>query len=230
VSTYSWRRRWVEDKRAIAERISRGEAGGGYPEAVILICAALSALSAELWPGRGIDKSRFVELLVRLGPHSAYCKTISVPLLVQFLADSKRTTEAGTLGRELGFPHFSRVLTGPEIDASEDEILRSCPSLEIKDLRRCSYASVLYQEIRSSYAHEYQPGENAESWPMTMKPDQRVSYINRLVDAEKLKVQRLIHFHVEWLGELATGLAASVDAEEAVPRPLPVQWWSEGAT
>jgi len=225
-----WRKQWVSDKCAIAGRISRGAAGGGYPEAVILVCATLSALSAELWPGRGIDKNRFVELLVRIGPYGEYCQTVSVPLLVQSLADSGRTAEAEKLGRDLRFPHLSRVLTGPKIDATEAIVLESCPGLQVKEVRRFSYASVLYQDVRSSYAHEYQPGENAGSWPMTMLPDQRVSYINRLVNPERLKVQRLIHYHVDWLAELATELAGAVDDEGHVPRLLPPQWWAEGAS
>ena len=70
MSSQTWRRNWVSDKCAVAGRLSRGEAGGGYAESVILVCATLSALSAELWVGRNIDRVRFIEMLVKFGRNS----------------------------------------------------------------------------------------------------------------------------------------------------------------
>jgi len=227
MASQGWRQRWVEDKRGIAARLAQGEAGGSYPEAVILLCAALSALSAELWPGRGIDRLRFVESLVRLGSHSALCRTVSVPLLTQSLEARGMAAEANQLRQAFGLSNTARVLTGSEIDKPEAEVLAACPSLSLADARRFSYANLLYQEVRTSYARECRPGDTAGSWPMTMAPDQQVSYINRLAEAT-MRVQRLIHFHVEWLGDLAVALAASVDGSRMVPHPMPGLWWADG--
>jgi len=223
----TWRKRWVQEKRAIAQRLAAGEAGGDYPEAVILVCAALSALSAEVWPGRRIDRVRFIELLVRLGSSHAFCMTVSVPLLTQSLEDDQKLAEATEIRRQFDVPRTACVLIGPEIDRPEPDILAACPSLELRHIRRFSYASLLYQEIRSSYAHTYRPGNAAGSWPMTMLPDQRISYINQLRESDR-QLQRLIHFHVGWLGELAVDLAEAVD-ETVVPWANPATWWADGA-
>ena len=193
-----------------------------------MLCAALSALSAEVWPGRAIDRLRFIELLVRLGSNSSFCMTISVPLLAQFLEDERRISDAADIRRVFGLPNTARVLTGSEIDKPESEVLAACPALSLFDVRRFSYASLLYHEVRSSYAHEYRPGDAAGSWPMTMLPDQKVSYINRLAEP-RMQLERLIHFHVAWLGDLAVNLAEAVDTSGSVSRSRPATWWAEGA-
>lgn len=227
MSPETWRQHWVHEKCQVALRLSQGEAGGSYAEAAILVCAALSALAAELWKGVGIDRSRFIELLVRLGPQAHFCRTISVLLLVQHLRNDARELEAETLSHTFLVPNTARVITGPEVDNGEDDILNICPQLELKELRSFSYTSVLYGEIRSSYAHEYRPGEQADSWPMTMLPDQRVSYINRLAD--DLKMKRLIHFHLEWLAHLPVELAMVVDGlAPTLPQTTPSIWWVQG--
>jgi hypothetical protein len=222
----TWRRDWVTEKCQVAARLSQGEAGGGYAEAVILICAALSALSAELWDGRGIDRCRFIEMLVRVGHNTSDFTTVSIPLLVQHLDNSSRKSEALQMQRAFSLPSSARVVTGPEVDKSEKDVLSICPQLDLKEVRRFSYASILYSEIRSSYAHEYRSGELADSWPMTMLADQQVSYINRMTDDSEMR--RLVHFHVEWLAQIAIELASAVDnLEVTLPRP-PVWWIDEG--
>lgn len=227
MSLQTWRRDWVNEKRDVAARLSRGEAGGGYAESAIVICAALSALSAELWVGRGIDRVRFVELLATLGPHSNDCKIVSIPLLVQHLASNSRTSEAEKLQQAFSLPTSALVLTGPDVDRSEQDVLAVCPQLDIKEVRRFAYASILYSEIRTSYAHEYRPGKLADSWPMTMLADQRVSYINRMT--ESLKMERLIHIHIDWMGNLALELAAAVDQLASyLPLSMPQVWWLDG--
>ena len=223
----NWRRNWVAEKCQVATRLSRGEAGGGYAEAAILVCATLSALAAELWAGTGIDRVRFIEMLVKLGPEAGTCRTISVPLLTQHLQSSGRPTEATQLQRAFSVPSISRILTGPEVDRLEADVLAVCPALDLEELRRFSYASILYGEIRSSYAHEYRPGQLADSLPMTMRQDQKVSYINRICD--DLQTRRLVHFHFEWLTALPVEIAGVVDGSSAtLPQPLPKLWWAKG--
>ena len=224
----NWRRNWIADKCQLAMRLSRGEAGGGYAEAAILACAALSALAAELWPGKGIDRFRFIEMLVKLGPEASTCSTISVPLLVQHLTSTRNITDAEKLRRAFAIPQISRVLTGSDVDQHEEKILAVCPTIKLKVLRQHSYASILYSEIRSSYAHQYQPGVQADSFPMTMRAGQKVSYINRLSD--DLQTHRLLHFHIDWLLALPVGLAGIADdLSSEMPHPCPIIWWSEGA-
>jgi hypothetical protein len=227
MSSPAWRRNWVSEKCDVAARLSRGEAGGGYAESAIVVCAALSALSAELWVGRRIDRVRFIEMLAQFGPQSNACKTVSIPLLVQHLNNESRKSDALKLQQAFSLPSSARVLTGPDVDKSEQDVLSVCPQLDMKEVRSFSYASILYSEIRSSYAHEYRPGEQADSWPVTMLADQRVSYINRMTDSQEMK--RLVHVHIEWAGQLAIELASTVDQlANTLPLPKPQAWWVDG--
>lgn len=227
MSSRTWRQEWVSEKCDVAARLSRGEAGGGYAESAIVVCAALSALSAELWDGRGIDRVRFIEMLTQIGPRSAECKTVSIPLLVQHFNTSSRKSDALKIQQAFLLPSSTRVITGPDVDKSEQDVLSVCPQLDLKKLRSFSYASILYREIRSSYAHEYRPGEQADSWPMTMLADQRVSYINRKTN--ELEMRRLVHVHIEWVVQLAADLASAVDQLACtLPLPKPQVWWADG--
>jgi hypothetical protein len=59
---FRWRREWVATKISLAEHLAAGDCGGGYPEVAMVLCGSLSAMAAELWPGTGKDKDRFVWL------------------------------------------------------------------------------------------------------------------------------------------------------------------------
>lgn len=230
MASESWRRDWVTEKCEIASALARGEARGSYSEAAILVCAALSALAAEVWPGRNIDRARFIELLVRLGPTPNKLMTISVPLLVRHVELTSSKSSAKLL-RDTFLPFSAtRVVTGPEVDKSEGDVLFICSNLSTKDIRKFSYACLLYEEVRSAYAHEYRPGAKADSWPMTMAVGQSVSYVNRLLAAGIPETGRLIHFHIAWLAKLAVDIAMHIDIHRAsLPRPAPASWWIDGA-
>jgi len=235
MASAGWRCDWVNEKCEIASALARGEAGGSYSEAAILICTALSALAAEVWPGSNIDRARFVELLVRFESSPRVSMNISVPLLVQHLEtasskDSKDSNDCAALLTKEFLPFSStRVVTGPEVDKTESELVLICPVLTPKTVRKFSYACLLYEQVRSSYAHEYQPGAKADSWPMTMCQGQSVSYVNRLLGAGIPETARLIHFHIEWLTKLAVDLAGSIDETCAtLPHQEPSSWWIRG--
>lgn len=226
----SWRCDWVSEKCEVASALARGEAGGSYSEAAILVCAALNALAAEVWPGRNIDRARFIELLVRLGTSPKFLMTISTPLLVRYLETTHSKASATLLTSKLLNFSQTRVVTGSEVDRVEGELMSICPDLTPKEIRKFSYACLLYEEVRSSYAHEYKPGAKADSWPMTMSADQSVSYVNRLLVAGVPETGRLIHFHITWLTELAVDIASSIDAlDRALPHQVPSSWWIDGA-
>ena len=226
MSSQTWRRNWVGEKCDVAARLSRGDAGGSYAESAIIVCAALSALSAELWEGSSIDRFRFIEMLTQFGPQSHQCKTVSIPLLVQHLRNSSRNSEALKVQQAFSLPTSARVLTGPDVDRSEQEVLSVCPQLDLKEVRKFSYAAILYSEIRSSYEHQYRPGEQADSWPMAMLDDQKVSYINRMTGSQEMR--RLVHIHIEWVMQLAIELSSVVDQlANTLPLPKPPAWWAD---
>lgn len=225
----SWRVEWVQRKCDIATRLHSGEAGGGYAESVIIICAVLSALAAEMWTGRNIDRVRFLELLALHGSDSHSLKAISVPLLARHLTIKQRYAEARTMQSTFVDFQDTRVLTGSDVDKSEGEILKICPHLELKLIRSFSYASLIYGEIRSPHVHEYSTGMQSGYHPMTMKEKPQVSYINRLVDQSE--IVRMVHFHFEWLAQITIEAAAAIDRiarVNALPLAHPAKWWAEG--
>ncbi len=52
---------WVQGRIALAERLNEGECGGSYGDAMLVLSALLSGRAADLWPGKGKDRRRFVE-------------------------------------------------------------------------------------------------------------------------------------------------------------------------
>jgi hypothetical protein len=220
----TWRTDWMQKKQTIALRLSHGDCGGSYAEAVIILCAALSALAADVWPGRRIDRARFVELIKEFSPPGFDATKISIPILVGYLRRQGRDTERKCIENKFLNYDPTRVLIGDEVDRSEDDILTISNTLSLKELRECSYPNLLYAEIRSGYAHEYRPGVRADSWPMTAKLSVSVSYVNLVGDPD-----RHIHFHVNWISNLAVEIAKAVDAAApGLPRQQPSRWWING--
>ncbi len=125
----TWRLDWTRGKVAIAKRLASGECDGGYPEAVLLIGAVISALAAEWWPGRGIDRQRFVELLIAAQPGAA--STISTPLLVEFLRKIEKRDVAERLRVARGLTEKSLVVSGEEVDGSESDAVKAAPGVDL---------------------------------------------------------------------------------------------------
>jgi hypothetical protein len=222
----TWRTEWVRRKSEIALKLEAGQYGGGYGEAALILCATLSALAAEIWPGEGIDRVRFVQLLTDFAPERLQVTRVSIPLLVAHLRAKQQHGDSTVIRRT--FLHDdddpSRILTGDDIDTSEGEIRRVYPVLSLKVLRDQSYAHLLYREVRSPYIHEGRPGKHAASWPLTQRQEVAVSYFN-----ETDKPHRQIHFHLRWMSKLACAVAQAVDAAASdVPQPPPHQWWISG--
>lgn len=225
----SWRCDWVIEKCQIATALARGEAGGTYSEAAILVCAALSALAAEVWPGRNIDRARFIELLVRIGPTPCIPKVISVPLFIRHVERTSKSS-AKLLSDTFLPLNGSRIVTSLDVDKTEGEVLSLCSGFTSTDIRKFSYACLLYKEVRSAYAHAYRPGDKADSGSMTMSKDQSVSYVNRLPTPSIPETGQLIHFHIDWLAKLAIDIARNIDVDRAtLPRQAPASWWIDGA-
>ncbi len=224
--------RFVERPLLVASSLDRGVGGGSYVEACVLISGVISAVASFVWPGDRIDRKRFVEAWVRFAAPSTV--KVSVPLLRLSLRADHRLAEAQALERlrsqMFGPGHDARVLIGDEVDASESELHDVCPTIDRETLRRQSYPVLFYEQVRSKLVHEYELDGRATAHPMTMRKA-GVSYANRLVPSpgaplDKVHHDRRIHFHVEWLVELARTIARNADlalAAGKVERPDP--WW-----
>jgi hypothetical protein len=205
-------------------RLARGECGAGYGESVLVLSAAISAMAAEAWPGERIDRRRFIEFVVRFSGGSVRPETISVPLLVGKLRDTKAIAEVSSIRKAFADFQHSRILIGKEVDRTEREILALCPTLSQKLLREFSYANLLYERVRSTLSHEYRTGEKAVSMSMTDDDSVAVSYYNWSHDPD-----RYIYFHVPWLADLTVELGRRADTEaHNFPLTLPGAWWIEG--
>ena len=220
-----WRKDWVEKKKNIALRLSDGHCGGSYGESVIILCTVLSTLAAEIWPGDRKDRARFVELLTQFAPTEASVKKISIPLLVAYLRDERCNEESEIIRKAFLDFSPSLVITGDDVDKSEEEIMRLCDTLDPKALRYHSYANLLYTEVRSGYVHEYKPGRLTDPWQMT-QGEASISYVNWTHEPDTH-----VHFHIGWLGKLALSIAEAVDEiANTLPRNDPQSWWIDGRT
>lgn len=221
---------WVRERIALAKRLNVGECGGYYGDAMLILSDLLSGLAADLWPGKGKDRRRFVEAWSTLSSPQLNAGAISVPFLLdaleeegsQDLADKVRATRPGALA-----PWDSLVVTGERVDQAKDDLAALDPRLTSKVLRRFSYGSVFYEHVRSGYTHEYHTTESARPYRQIHEPAP-VSYVNVLRQPD-LRRTRPIHFDVAWVAELIESVSASVVAsniDRSLPDPRP--WWVDG--
>lgn len=218
------RKDWMNGKTALARRLVSGECGGDYADALIILAAAISAIAADTWPGTGIDKKRFVQLLTAYADTRFNAAHISVPLLIAQCRTKGFAAERATLTTRYMNVPGSMILRGTMVDQTEAAISATCPTLSRQIIRSCSYASVFYTEVRSALAHQFQFGDRAD--PFTMAEDaapDEISYGNWYGDPD-----RHIHFPLEWACGVADSAAAAVDAATAsVPIAMPASWWLE---
>lgn len=221
--------RFVEQKLGVAEALNAGQCGGSYAEAAILISSAISGVAALLWPGERHDKRRFVEAWTRLTEPGLRADRVNLPLLCRELRTRGSHPFANVLeelrGGAFGAGQDSRVLTAHDVDMTEHEVFDACPDLGLVQIRRFSYPSIFYSQVRSALVHEYRVGRGADGYAMTTR-DADVSYANELINGE---VVRKIHFHPEWLVAVARSIAAGAsNLSAAAALKAPSRWWLEG--
>lgn len=220
--TNNWLSEWSDSKVEIALKLNKGDCGGSYAEAAIILCSVLSGISADIWPGKHIDKKRFVELLVKYSSDALQVTRISTPLLINALETKSMTKESNNLFNAIMPKSEHLVINGEDVDKYENEILEICPEIDKTIIKQNSYANILYEEIRSGYTHEYMPGARSDSWAMgTNRKNSLISYVNR-VDMP----HRLIHFNINWLCELVKSVVSNLEKENEIPVYTKYsQWW-----
>jgi hypothetical protein len=176
----------------------------------------MSACAAARWPGRGTDRRRFVELLVRFSPIDAHTTWVCVPTLINSHLVAEADTPYGPPGED------TRIFRDHEIDLELSAAQAKYSNVPRADLKRCTYAVLIYEWLRCGYAHEYCPHENITHVPPS-RYNARLSYIGR---ATPNGLKRMISFHLDYLIDLAQYHATNV-AENA--DPLPREWWIDAA-
>lgn len=210
----------VLKKLEIANKLFLGEIGGGYFEAMLIISSILSATASILWPGVGIDKKRFIELLVKYNTTQFDLTRISIPIL----NESRNLTkyQEDVLLKKYNTTSYSKILTSDDIDVDEITAVDKLPELKKKILRKYSYANLFYTELRSSIVHEYRTSGLTSSYPMTKKKD-IISYSNNL----KYPFRRIV-FHFDEIKSITENIAynvAEIFSVTPIERPA---WWIDG--
>lgn len=158
-------RQWTENRVEIADGIMQLMRPGLSPvfDAEVILCCALAATAHAAWPGERIDRKRFVQLLVD------HCDTVPNPTTISIGVLRKNLKDAGKDSMEEAVRHglwqtsdpfCSRNFRAAEVDCDEASIQKAFPNLTLKELRKASYANILYEDLRCGLVHEYQQKEN----------------------------------------------------------------------
>jgi hypothetical protein len=217
---------WVQKQTRIADCIASGCCEGSYMEAGLILCATISAMSALMWmPARDTDKKRFVEIITKFQPTDLDPTIVSAPLLAA----------KGRPFREKLISNKSFYYTS-DVDKSETEIIRLFPQLKKSQIRKYSYASILYEHVRCGLMHEYKLTEATDSDQLRdifKVHGAKISYVNSDVNNAS-EVVRKMFFPIEWISQIAKSVARGVDVEwekhtagvfENFGIAAPTPWW-----
>jgi hypothetical protein len=233
----TWIKKFVDQKLNVAKNLYEGQCNGSYAEAMIILSSVISAISAAAWPGKKSDKGRFVELCVQYGDPRLEAQKISIPLLLVYLHKDGDSRSVSAIkerfpGAFRMFPgRDTSVVTGRDIDLFEDEIVKLI-SVDLKMLRKFSYASLFYEEVRCSFVHEYQPGEWSASVPMAAAGNYYITYANaettKTPIVRNTTTNRFICFSFEWAEQLVLSVREYFEKNSpTLPFLRPPKLWLE---
>jgi hypothetical protein len=205
---------FLKERLILAQSLLGNIPGASYADVVLIVTAVLSACASIRWPGKGIDKGRFIELLVAYSPAEFHASWVSIPTLINagLISESDTLYTGG---------NSSRVFRDEEIDLSIGEARKMYPELREEQLRKHCYASLIYEWLRCGYAHEYCPHDCITQVPAS-REKARVSYIGRLKGGE---ITRMVSFHLDYLLELAD---SHVSVLPSIASSFPASWWVHG--
>ena len=245
-------RDWYASKLETCDHIVDKFGESSYPDAEILLCCATSALTAQMWPGLGIDKQRYTEFLVDFAPDRDVVTTVSVPVLVAKLSEANRAQDAAQLKRAFYPEHRLQLLTTHEVDQDEIAIRQILPSLPLGQIRESSFAGIFYADFRSALVHEYSLSPYLRSFNLVGRED-IPSYVNMSMDVDEASVmeiaqssgiseaaarsalarsERFLHLPYEFVRDVLSATAQSSfdywDGQSTWNRSAPSRWWILG--
>jgi len=226
---------WADEKIKIAQAIESGCCGGGYDEGALIVCSSISAMAALAWPGKGIDKKRFIEILTKVanGGINHNPLRISTPLLCQEDESFKNILLLSNKSfylREAIDKDYSELIDflsqkGIKIDEAKE-----------KTIRHNSYGFLVYNQVRCGFAHEYKIGQNATTFDQLRNifnvNANEVSY-TQYIDRNNSSHRR-IHFPISWISCLSRNVAQWLDEQrikegrqifEKIYLDPPSSWW-----
>jgi len=197
----------------LAKSLADGNPLASYADVALILTAVLSACASIRWPGKGIDRKRFIELLVSLSPADLRTSWVSIPALVNQRFISGRDTPYGG-------GYHRQNFRDDEIDLCLEEARTKYASVPGDQLRKHSYASLIYEWLRCGYAHQYCPHENITHIPPS-SANARVSYNRRLSMDGKQQVM-MVYFHLDYLFLLADHHLSVLPSTAS---SCPSAWW-----
>jgi hypothetical protein len=205
-------KRFLEGRLNIAKALSSDVPGASYADVVLIITTILSACASLRWSGRGIDRKRFIELLVKQSKNDFHTSWVSIPALInqRFISEKEAPYRRG---------NSTRIFRGEEIDLPLDKAREQYPNLPLKKLKENCYASLIYERLRCGYAHEYCSHEDITHVPAS-RHKSRVSYIGRTFPGGDLK--RMVSFHLDYLMDIAKYHVSNISSKKSSP---PETWW-----
>lgn len=226
---------WIEKKISLCSELSNGACGGSYAEGAIILCVAIASMSSLMWVEQDrTDRKRFIEIVAKSSDRGFDATTVSGPLLAQTYTSLKSS---------LGISDKAFVYSGDH-DKTEDDVTKMYSASENVSLdksklevRKYSYATLLYEQVRCGFIHTYGPRDSAAEhdtlWEMFHKKCPKVTYVNYLAS----EGGRKIFFPTEWISEVARNVAANMDRVCSrngtyigvnLNLPVPNQWWIDG--
>ena len=140
-------RRFLEDRIRLVKELLHSDIDVAYGDLVLVLSAVISSCASQRWPGRGIDRRRFIELLVRCSPPDAHTTWVCVPALI----NAGLVAEADT---PYGPGENTRIFRDHEIDLELPVAQSTYANVPLVDLKRCTYAVLIYEWLRCGYAHD----------------------------------------------------------------------------
>lgn len=221
-------KRWLFGKTNLASRLASGECGGSYGDAVLVLSSIISGIAAELWPGEGFDRKRFVEVWVRYADPQLHANRVSLPLLVEALRKhDEGTAERARLLRPdciSDVPFLDTlVVTGNRVDVAASDVEAALPDVSRATIRGQTYGSIFYRYFRSGYVHEYKAGSHGDEVVMSSTRGD-ITYSNW-----DEPPYRRINFNAGWLTTVVESICegAVKDYWEGA-QARPATWWLDG--
>jgi hypothetical protein len=205
-------KRFLKGRIDLVKALAANEPMVSYADLVLIITAVLSACASCRWPGKRIDKKRFIELLVMHSPSDYRTSWISVPALINDAFIDESDTPYGIAG------NCTRIYRDDEIDLSFEDFGTKYPNVPIEEIRKHCYASLIYDWLRCGYCHEYCAHENINQAPAS-RQEARVSYIGR---SSCNKIIRMVSFHLDYLIRMAEHHISILPITASSP---PSMWW-----
>ncbi|TAK12784.1 MAG: hypothetical protein EPO32_07495 [Anaerolineae bacterium] len=218
------RLRSADEISSVNTRFTELYAGEHFYDSAVILCSALSALSAIKWPGRGIDRARFVEALVRYAPDELGLTKISVESLITSDWCSKHSQVQAKLTTYFSQTiHSKTIYLADELDKDDVEVSKIDSQIGMKTVREYSRANILYSQFRSGLIHEYLLGNQLTA--LNLSPSEELPSYTNITDSTS--TIRRLHLPYIFVRRLTEEVGTNLIEDYGGPESPPL-WWVNG--